>query len=503
MSEPISRRLFMAGSLALTACRRGGSTTAWTGGIVGASHKVGHLLRKSSEAAAIAGEAADVIVVGGGMSGLIAALRLKQAGRSVILLELEPEVGGNASSGRNGTSAYPWGAHYVPLPSPEMADVCALLAELGLGSPGNWKTDHLCHDPDERLWIRGRWQEGLVPSYGVTADEQQQIARFHERMEAFKELRGSDGRKAFALPVEESSRDEAVTALDSMTMAEWLTREGFDSPELVWYVDYGCRDDYGAGIAKVSAWAGIHYFASRGSSEVFTWPEGNGWIVARLRERLEGCLRTGVLVSRMTPEGRVEAIDAATGKALAWQAKSIVCAAPRFIARRLIPGVETSPLPEYAPWMVANLTVKEPVSQTWDNVLRGGRSLGYVVATHQSLSPVPGATVLTYYQPLDHLPPAAARQEALDKSYIAWCEEILAELSGPHPGLREKLVHLDVWLWGHAMALPLPGSIHGPARAAMREPLGSIHFAHTDMSGLSLFEEACHWGNHAAHAILA
>ncbi len=96
--------------------------------------------------------------------------------------------------------------------------------------------------------------------------------------------------------------------------------------------------------------------------------------------------------------------------------------------------------------MVANLTISQPVSETWDNVLRDSRSLGYVVATHQSLRPDSGPTVLTYYQPLDHLPPAAARKEALAKSYDAWCREILADLSGPHPDLQTNLTHLDVWL---------------------------------------------------------
>ena len=28
-------------------------------------------------------------------------------------------------------------------------------------------------------------------------------------------------------------------------------------------VEYSCRDDYGVSHSKVSAWAGLHYFASR------------------------------------------------------------------------------------------------------------------------------------------------------------------------------------------------------------------------------------------------
>ena len=36
------------------------------------------------------------------------------------------------------------------------------------------------------------------------------------------------------------------------------------------------------------------------------------------------------------------------------------------------------------------------------------------------------------------------------------------------------------------------------AAAARSRPLGLVHFAHTDLSGLSLFEEAVHWGGRAA-----
>ena len=67
-------------------------------------------------------------------------------------------------------------------------------------------------------------------------------------------------------------------------MSSWLDRNKFNSPYLRWYVDYACRDDYGAHAADTSAWAGIHYFASREHEDKgpVTWPEGNGWLVRAL-----------------------------------------------------------------------------------------------------------------------------------------------------------------------------------------------------------------------------
>jgi hypothetical protein len=53
------------------------------------------------------------------------------------------------------------------------------------------------------------------------------------------------------------------------------------------------------------------------------------------------------------------------------------------------------------------------------------------------------------------------------------------------------------------MIVPVPGLIHGPVRKALALPVGDrIHFAHSDLSGMSLFEEAFHQGLRAAREVL-
>ena len=44
--------------------------------------------------------------------------------------------------------------------------------------------------------------------------------------------------------------------------------------------------------------------------------------------------------------------------------------------------------------------------------------------------------------------------------------------------------------WGHAMVRPEPGTVWSDGRRQAAEPLGRIHFAHTDLSRVALFEEA-------------
>src|SRR5689334_10657569 len=114
------RREFLAAGAALIAagCT---STEATPGGeLFSTNHALGHRMRDG--ALPMPGETrrARVVVVGAGVAGLSAAWRLRRAGfDELVVLELESEPGGNARWGRNAVSAYPWGAHYVTLPTRE------------------------------------------------------------------------------------------------------------------------------------------------------------------------------------------------------------------------------------------------------------------------------------------------------------------------------------------------------------------------------------------------
>ena len=131
-----------------------------------------------------------------------------------------------------------------------------------------------------------------------------------------------------------------------------------------------------------------------------------------------------------------------------------------------------------------------------------GRSLPQLlVATHQTGRDF-GPTVLTYYMPLLDDDPSVARRRLLATRWEDWVEAILADLSRAHPGLSAIVDNVDIYLWGHAMVRPRPGFMWSDARAASAQPLGRLRFAHTDLSGMALFEEAQHWGLRAAEAVL-
>jgi hypothetical protein len=162
----------------------------------------------------------------------------------------------------------------------------------------------------------------------------------------------------------------------------------------------------------------------------------------------------------------------------------------------------------YAPWAVANVTLEALPAEghgmplCWDNVAYHSPLLGYVTATHQQTQMHPNKTVLTYYWPLSHLPPDAARKEALARNYMEWQNTFATELLALHPDLDGRIRQLDVWLWGHAMVRPTQGFIWGKQRKDALQQHPPVFLAHSDMSGMSIFEEASTRGVHAAEQVL-
>jgi protoporphyrinogen oxidase len=528
---------FLGAPLALAACKT--KKRVPDGELAFEPDRLGHRVRdeKPPVIAADRWERAGIVIVGAGIAGLSAARRLLTKGyEDFVILELDTAAGGTARSGSNGTSAYPWGAHYITAPMKENTDLLDLLRELDLveatdaaGEPV-FREELQCREPQERLFAGGEWHEGLYLHEGESDDDKQQLARFKTIIEGYAALKDARGRRAFAVPTSQGSDDAELTALDRTSIAEWLAREKLTSERLRWLVDYACRDDFGARAAHTSAWAGIHYHASRlvgpgrEPQSVLTWPAGNGWLVSKLQEKLRSKLRLGLAVADVAPTTNVETgragVDVvaigAPPRAVGIHADRVVFAAPQFVARAVVRPFRDAPPAhlaafQYGAWMVANLTLSaRPKAgkrghgqlMAWDNVLRDSPSLGYVVATHQT-GRDHGPTVLTYYHPLCDEDPRAARRRLYAAGRDEWADIALADLETAHPDIRDVTTRVDVVRWGHAMVRPSPGFVFGGARAAAARPVQGIHFAHTDLSGVALFEEAFHHGIRAADEALA
>jgi phytoene dehydrogenase-like protein len=471
------------------------------GGFVDDGGARGHRLRDRAAAPAPRRtERVPLVIVGGGTAGLSAAWRLRRAGfGDFVLLELEDAAGGNARSGENGVSAYPWAAHYVPVPDARAAWVREMFTDLGALRDGVWDERMRVSSPRERLFRWGRWHEGFEAALVDTAADRGEFRRFGDEMERMR----ATGQ--FTIP---SALGARPSPLDGGSMARWMDERGFRSPALRWYVDYACRDDYGASLADTSAWAGIHYFASRAAVDdergVLTWPEGNGWITRGLLERVGDRVRTAAPVRRVERAGG--GLRVLAGE-VEYRADAVVWAAPSFLAPHVVEGAPAVRF-TYSPWVTANLTLdrwpaERGFEPAWDNVIHDSPSLGYVVATHQSHALRPGRTVWTWYHALSDVAPVDARNLLLRRNWAEWRDVILADLARAHPDIRDCVSRIDVMRMGHAMVRPTPGFLADPARRALADARGPVFYAHSDLSGLSLFEEAQYHGIIAADRALA
>jgi hypothetical protein len=490
----------------------------------------GHFLRdRHSLPAPTSAVDIDVVILGSGIAGLTAAWKLQREGMSHFLVIDGPELYGNAAGGKSGELAFPTGAHYLPIPSTESFHVREILNDLGIirRNPLQerpWYDERaLRHGPGERILFNGRWQEGLIPTEGVPPHELEEHKRFFSEVERLRRLRGTDGKPVFVIPGIESSRHPEWMALDRITFHAWADQQGYRSPTLRWYLDYCCRDDYGRRAEQVSAWAGLHYFCSRNGKADnaddgawLTWP-GGLHPIAEAMDKAAGSRRrrgTAVSVKRSAAGVEVLCLELVDGAARTFlvRARKAICAMPLHVASRVVTGIKdygfdpALHMPTYAPWMVSNFMMhafpeelpEAPLS--WDNVVFQEPGLGYVVSTHQDIRVAPPPrTVFTAWTALSDRSPVDAAKW-MDKASPAELLDVAsADLKAAYGWrLAACVERVEITLRPHAMATPVPGFRSNAGLNALRTLEGPVIFAHADLSGFSLFEEAAWWGYRAA-----
>ncbi len=523
-----------------------------TGGFTGTSPEHGHLLRQArTDTQPSVTRTVHTLIAGGGVAGLSAARALRLQGmQDFALLELEGQAGGNARAGSMAGMAHPLGAHYLPVPSDAAPETQDFLEELGVRQrvAGRWQYDErtLCHSPQERLYFNGAWQDGLLPTAGVGVDTMAQYAQFAQLIERWRKT------GVFQIPRVNTAEVHGFIAQLAMPFIAYLNAQGLTDVHLRWYLDYCCRDDYGAGIDTVSAWAGIHYFAARHGfsapgqtsqpSEqdkqrdgVLTWPQGNAYLTQALAKPLGERLHTQRLIVKIT-EGRagvtVDALNLQTQVLERWQAQRCIVALPVFIAARVVDNApdfvrHAAQHTSYSSWLVANVQINAALQDTggdkggaapsWDNVIyqatdatqSAPTGLGYVDAMHQSTRTKPGPSVLTYYRALGTS--VQARRDLLAKPWAAHRDETLADLAIAHPDVYQRAMQVNITRYGHAMAVPTPSFTNEialkskylllkqlskkerfgiPELATVTPATARLRFAHSDWAGYSVFEEA-------------
>lgn len=492
----------------------------------GTNHILGHQLRVQDFPKPTQEISVSYLIVGGGISGLSAARQLTKKGiNDFLMVELEDHLGGNSSNGENKYSKYPLGAHYLPLPNLEDKALLEFLEEekiiLGYDSKGFPKFDEtqLTIAPDERLFYKNNWQEGVVPKAGNTTEEDQELVRFFKLMDDFRTKKDEQGKYWFMIPLAESSENENVKKLDSITMKRWFEENQFTSKPLFNYIDYCCKDDFGLGIHYVSAYAGIHYFAGRKQNAsadkqdtVLTWPEGNSRLAHHLQKYVKGKSLKNHLVFQIENSNNktvAKVFDNTTKTTIAIKADKILLATPQFVNQYLLENRKNLASNfHYTPWLLATLVVSDLTDNgsfplCWDNVIYGSKGLGYVYDQQQSLQQIQDKKVITYYYSFSSADLKKTRREIYKKPKEYWKQMVFDDLKIAHPNIKLLTESIEIHLLGHGMISPVPDFIYGQAKKEASKSIDdTIYFAHSDLSGISIFEEAFHQGINAVNTML-
>ena len=419
-------------------------------------------------------ETADVVVVGGGLSGLTAARRLTETGKRVILLEARDRVGGRTYHGPIGTRRFDLGAQFV---GPTQDRVRALAAEFGLQiKPVYSAGKRIWELRDDRL----EFGQGNPPLPFATLMD---LPHVMGQIDATANRVGAQAPWAAA----------DAAALDAQTAATWAAAHTWTDNTMDLLV-CSTRAVFGADPDELSMLFLAYYTAQGDSLEMLTQTQGGAQdsiivggtqqLSLGLAEKLGAIVRLNQPVTRIAQDGQGVEVTTASGTTI--RAAHVIVAMPPVAAGRIAfdpplpPGrhelQQRMPMGRYDKvivtydkpfWRDAGFTgevasVRGPVTASYDDDPGDGTGalLNFIGGDHA-----------LHWQKL----PPDKQQEAVLDCLARWFGE-----AARHPtayGYNHWAEQPETG--GAPVALMAPGVLSrlGPA---LRAPCGRIHWAGTE-----------------------
>lgn len=444
---------------------------------------------------------ADVIVVGGGIAGLTAALELKDSGRSVAVLEARDRVGGRTWSGTLEGAEIDWGGQWI---GPGQPRVYALVEKLRLRTFPTYDTGR------KILEMRGRISTyaGTIPWMAPWKLAQMQAAIW--TIDAW----------AARLDLAEPWNHPNAARWDATTL-DAMRRKIMWSADARAAMDAAMRTIFGAEADELSLLHTLAYVRSAGSLEKLIATEGGFQhdriaggaqaISLALADRLgHDRVHLGAPVASIAQDDAGVTVTTAAGAQ--WRGRRAVVAVPVPLGARIeftprLPSLreqlwQRSPMGaavkcfaryERTFWRDRGLSGEAasgdgPIAVTFDNSSADGKAACL-------LAFLGGRSARTWHR----TPADERRQIVLDKLARYFGEEAKKPIA-----YAEIDWTAERWSGGGPIALFPPGtlSVHGPA---LREPVGRVHWAGTETARqcMGFMEGAVESGQRAAAEVLA
>ncbi len=456
---------------------------------------------------------ADVAVVGAGFAGLTAALKLANAGRSVIVLEARDRVGGRAHNHRIlGGEISERGATFV---GPTQGHILALAKQFGVRKfPTFDEGDNVYYADGSRTTYSDQTPAGIVPPDPLVIPDVANIVTQLDQMST-------------EVPVDGPWKADSAEEWDAETLESWLRDNSSYSvnDHLRRLVATASRPIFGAEPRDLSLLFTLFYiaasgdeqhpgtfernFSTRAGAQMWRFFGGAQRLAVKMAHRLGDRIVLGAPVHRIVQRGGGVILHS---HGLEVEAKRAIVAVPPTLAGRI----------EYRPSMPSqrdqltqrmpqgNLTkvaavYKEPF---WREDALNGTTVsidGLVSVTFDDSPPDGKPGVLVGFVGGDRAHQFASMSKAKRRAAVL---DDFTNYFGPkaaHPRQYfETNWASEEWTRGCPVAIPGPGTLvgYGPA---LRRPVGRIHWAGTETSTywMGYMDGAVRSGERAAKEVLA
>jgi monoamine oxidase len=482
VTSPITRRRFIAGTVATTAAAA-----------VSAPEVAG-----ARGGAAAGARRADVVVVGAGLAGLVAALRLVAAGRSVIVLEARDRVGGrvwNHDLGNGHVSER--GGTFV---GPTQDHMAALTRQLQIGTfPVYDQGDDVYVADGQRLTYSDRGPFGTAPPDPVITA---QLAGLVLNIDAM----------STQVPVTAPWTAPNATALDGQTLQSYLDDQSI-SPRLQQVTAAALRAIFGAEARELSMLFTLFYTAASGDAKhPGTFQRSFDTRGGAQQSRLVGGSQivpltlAAQLGARVVLSSPVRSITRAGGAVkvlsdrLTVTARRVIVAIPPTLAARihydpLLPPGRDGLTQRYGPGTLIKVAAVYDRPFWREHGLTGQAvATGFPISISYDDSPPGGRPgVLFWFVGGDNARRYRTLRAAERRGAVL---SQLASFFGAEARRPSQFFETDwstqPWTRGCPVGIPAVGSFvaHGPH---LREPVGNIHWAGT--------ETATYWNGYMDGAV--
>lgn len=446
-----------------------------------------------------------VVIVGAGIAGLTAGLRLRQAGMPVSIHEAQNRVGGRMYSLRDGMAdgqVIELGGELIDT---DHSAIRRLAAELGI------PLDDLSLD-DPSLTSDVWYFDGVRRSDG-------------EVMEAFRPLALRIDTARATFPEDEITHDApgGTGALDRQTLAGWLDEADIRG-WLRKLIDVAYTTEYGLEPGDQSA---LNLLTMIGtdpdsfdifgeSDERFHVQGGNDRITTAVADRLDDAIHPGHVLEAVTrrADGTYRCTFRRGASTLDVDADQVILALPFTMLRQLrldveLPAVKRRAIDELGYGTNAKLMVgfSERVWRTRHGA--NGSSLTdlpYQLTWETSRLQGGASGVLTNFTGGRHgMELGSGTPEAQAALMVGQLEQIFPGASAAHSGQRAVRFHWPTFPWTQGSYASYRPGQWTELRGAEGESVDRLHFAgeHCSLPAQGFMEGGCETGEAAARAVLA